>query len=390
MSTATSKIKYGVYGIGLLMMGVIAISSSLATIAAQFPGASQTMIQNLISVSCIVIIPTTIVVGKLMEYVSKKSIVLVGIVLFLVGGTAPAFMTSFDAILIMRAVLGIGVGICQVISTALVVEQFRGPEQNKVQGTLQASQMFGIAIMVFLGGALADFHWNDAFFVHLLGVVSLILVAIFVPHTKPRRVKSVGTQAKMKFTGVTWGWIIFMFFLFITFQIYNVSLSFLIAGKKLGTAADAGLSVAFFALGGFVMGLFYEKLANATRNCATAVGCVCLVISFVLVATAHSMLLCYIGSVFFGVAIASTLPGVFINTGMSVEAGAMGMAISAVTCSQNFAQFVCPFLVNPLSEALSPGNNVVTNFVIGAILAGVLAVIMFAWGTSQNKKKLAA
>lgn len=77
MGAQKNRIKLGIYAIGLLMMGVIGITSALATIGANFPDASQTMIQNLISIPCIVIIPTTIVVGKLMESVSKKTIAIV-------------------------------------------------------------------------------------------------------------------------------------------------------------------------------------------------------------------------------------------------------------------------------------------------------------------------
>ena len=43
------RIKISIYAIALLMMGVIGITSALATIGANFPDASQTMIQNLIS-----------------------------------------------------------------------------------------------------------------------------------------------------------------------------------------------------------------------------------------------------------------------------------------------------------------------------------------------------
>lgn len=88
------RIKISIYAIALLMMGVIGITSALATIGANFPDASQTMIQNLISIPCFAIIPTTIIVGKLMETVPKKIIAVVGAACFLVGGIVPAFITS--------------------------------------------------------------------------------------------------------------------------------------------------------------------------------------------------------------------------------------------------------------------------------------------------------
>lgn len=387
MENAKGKIKLGIYGIGLLMMGVIGISSSLSTIGAKFPEASQTMIQNLISIPCIVIIPTTIVVGKLMQTISKKNIALAGIIIFLIGGAAPAFMTSFTTILVMRGILGVGIGICQVVSTAIVADNFSGVEQQKVQGTLQASQMAGAAIMVFAGGWLTEVRWNYVFFVHLLAIISLILVATMVPNTKPEKMTTTGDAQKTKLTSATWGWVIFMFILFISVQVYSISLSFLVTEKNLGTAADSGLGLAFFAIGGIIMGLLYGSLAKRTKNCAVAVGCLMLVVAYVVIAFANSMIVCHIGSILVGMAVSAALPGIFINTGMSVDGFSAGMAISVVTCAQNFGQFCCPYIINPIAASISGGHGVnFMCFIIGAVVAAALTILMLAWGVKKNRQ----
>ena len=387
MESVKSKIKLGIYGIALLMMGVIGISSSLSTIGANFPDASQTMIQNLISVPCIVIIPTTVIVGKLMQSISKKWIAVAGVLCFLIGGVAPAFMGSLTAILVMRGVLGVGVGVCQVVSTALVAENFTGAEQEKVQGTLQACQMGGCAVMVFAGGWLADMEWNLVFYVHLLAVVALVLAVTMIPDKKPAKAAEGGEKPKTHLTGTTWFWVVFMFILFISVQIYSISLSFLVTEKNLGTAADSGLGLAFFAVGGIIMGLLYGALAKRAKNCSIAIGCVMLAVSYLMIAFAPNMIICHIGSLVLGMAVSTCMPGIMINTGMSVDAFSAGMAISLVTCAQNFGQFCCPYIVNPIAGAISGGTNV--NFICfmsGAVIAAVLAVLMFVWGMKKNKE----
>jgi len=387
MENTKSSIKLGIYGIGLLMMGVIGISSSLATIGANFPNVSQTMIQNLISISCIAIIPTTIIVGKLMETIPKKSIAMAGIILFLIGGVVPAFITSFSAILVMRAVFGVGVGICQVVSTAIIAEHFSGAEQEKVQGTLQASQMAGAAVMVFAGGWLADIQWNYVFYVHLLAVVALILVATRIPKNKPVKATTTGETQKSRLTGATWGWVLFMFILFIGVQIYSISLSFLVTEKNLGTATDSGLGLAFFAIGGIIMGLLYGNLAKMTRNCTIAIGCFMLAVSYVLIAFANNMFICHVASILVGMAVSAVMAGIFVNASTSVDAFSAGMAISVVTCAQNFGQFICPYIVNPISAAISGGINVnFMCFIVGAVLAAVLTAVMLVWGIKKNKQ----
>ena len=385
MSDIGQRIKIGIYGIGLLMMGVIGISSALAIIGANFPDASQTMIQNLISIPCIVIIPTTLIAGKLMQTVSKKYIVLTGILCFLTGGTAPAFMTSLTAILFMRGILGIGVGVCQVVSTAIAVENFEGAEQEKVQGTLQTFQMLGAAVMVFAGGRLADIKWNYAFYVHLLAVAAFLLVLFFVPVNRPEKQASGGEVHKTRLTVKTWGWALFMFALFITYQIYNIGYSYIIDIKKLGSASDAGLGVAFFTIAGMIMGLIYGNAARLLKNYSIAAACLLLVISYVLIAYAGSITMCYAGSIFYGLSVAMALPGIFFNTGLSTDAYSAGMAVSVVTCAQNFGQFLCPYIINPAASAVSLNDSITISFRIGAVLAAVLAVMIFIWAVKTSR-----
>lgn len=381
------KIKLGIYAIGLLMMGVIGINSSLATISNAFPDISQTMIQNLISISCVAVIPTTLITGKLMEKFSVKSIVLVGIICFVIGGTAPVFLTSFTAIMIMRAVLGIGVGVCQVVSTALAVENFDGDESKKVQGVLQSAQMLGCAVMVFLGGTLADMNWHYAFLIHLIGVIALVLVIFTIPGTRQEKQKMTEKTA-VHLTKKTWIWALFMCILFVDIQTYNITFSFLISETQLGSAADAGLSVACFTIGGAVMGIVYGKLAKVLKNYCIAFACMIFMVAYLIIAGASSMTLCYIGSVLFGVAIVTALPGIFIQAGLSVDAVSAGFAVSVVTCAQNFGQFICPYIMNPLSKAVGfSALNSKNCFILAAILSLVLAVIMTVWGRRENQNE---
>lgn len=384
----SSKVKAGIYGIGLLMMGVIGISSSLAIIGEHFPDISQTMNQNLISIPCVVIIPTTLIVGKLMQSISKKYIVLAGIVCFFIGGVVPAFLNDFTAILVMRAVLGVGVGVCQVVSTAIAVENFEGAEQEKVQGTLQTFQMLGAAVMVFAGGSLADISWNYAFYVHFIAIAAFVLVLLFVPVNKPVKSEEITGVQKTHLTARTWGWAVFMLVLFICYQIYNVGYSYVIDVKGLGTASEAGLGVAFFTIAGMIMGLIYGNIAKIVGNYSIAIACFMLVISYILITFSGNIAMCYAGSVFYGLSVAMALPGIFFHTGLSVDAYSAGMAVSVVTCAQNFGQFLCPYLVNPVAGMISPGNSTVMSFGLGIVLAAVLTVVIFIWGVRKNKNSI--
>lgn len=386
MIAAKTKIKLAIYSIALLMMGAVGISGGLAVIGEHFSGESQTMIQNLISVPCMVIIPTTLLVGKLMERFSKKSLAVFGAACFLTGGVAPVFLTELGPILVMRGILGAGVGISQVVSTALVAEYFSGPEQNKVQGVLQASQMAGLAVMMFAGGALADIRWNLTFYVHVIAVVTLVFCLTMLAAQRPVQMSPESRQ-KVHLTRATLMWTVFTFVLFLAVQIYSISLSFFVAEFGLGTAVDAGLSLAFFAVGGIVMGVLYGTLARVLKTFTVAFGCLLMAVSYLVIAYSGSIATCHIGSFLFGLALSAVMPGLFVNASTSVDAYSAAMAISVVTCAQNFAQFLSPYLLNPLARAAAgDGSANFAVFVIAAVIAAALFVFMLVRGVCESRK----
>lgn len=105
------KVKVGIYLCAILMMGVIAVSSNIANIIGAFPEANQTMvITYLISIPCLIVIPMTLITGRLMRSVPKKTLMIAGVLLWLIGGVVPFFMDSLNAILAMRVIFGIGLG----------------------------------------------------------------------------------------------------------------------------------------------------------------------------------------------------------------------------------------------------------------------------------------
>ena len=387
MESGKSKIKLAILSFSILMMGIIGIAGGLSVIGQHFSNLPQTSIQLLISLPCIVIIIVTLLVGKVQEYMSKKTLVVFGILCFIIGGVAPAFVSSFTAILVFRAILGLGIGILQPLSSALVVEHFDGDECSKVMGQQTAAQMLGCAVMVFLGGYLAVMGWNITFYVHFIAVISLIIVLLFLPNSKPAgNVAAAGAPAgKVKLTGAAYGWVVTMFIFFISGQVYSVFLAFLVETQKLGTAAQSGLTLAFFAIGGFLMGLVFGKLSTLTKNITLSIGLVLLGISYLMMAYASNISMVYAGSVICGFAFSIVMPCIIVAASQSVDAYSAPMAISAVMCSQNLAQFLSPYIVTPIAVAMG-GNVNQSAYIFAAALAIAMGVVAVFWGVAKNKK----
>jgi len=387
MEQDKGKVKLAIYSFSILMMGVMGIASGLSVIGQHFGDIPQTSIQLLITLPCIVIIVVNPIIGKLQERISMKSLVLFGILCFLVGGVVPAFTASFPAILVCRAILGIGVGTVQVLSSALVAAYFEGDERSKVMGQQTSAQMIGCAVMVFVSGYLALAGWNITFYVHLIAVISLVCVAVFLPKTKPVKAAAAesGRTEKVRLTGAAIGWAITLFIFFIGGLILASYLAFFVTAHKLGTAAQSGQATMIFAIGGFLMGLVFGKLAQFAKNATLAVGLFLGVLAYLLIAFSPNIILVFVGSIIYGFSVTVVIASVMVGTSMSVKPVAVPLAISIVMGGQNLGSFLCPYIVTPISGLMSPDVNMFA-FITGAILFGVMGVIALIWGVAKNVK----
>ena len=391
MDQTKGKIKLAIFSFAILMMGIMGISSGLSVIAQHFSDVSQTSIQLLITLPCIVIIVINLIVGKLQEYISKKTLILFGILCFLIGGVAPAFVESFPVILVFRGVLGIGVGIVQVLSSALVAEHFEGDERSKVMGQLSSAQMIGCAIMVFASGYLALAGWNITFYVHLISIISLICVAAFLPNSKP--VKAAATEGRPtgnpKLTRAAFGWAITMLLFFIGGLVLASYMAFFVTAHNLGTAAQAGQATMIFAIGGFLMGLVYGKLARFARNASLAVGLFMGVIAYLLVGFAPNIIVVFVGSLIYGFSVTTVFASIMDGTSTSVEPIAVPLAMSIVVCGQNLGSFLCPYIITPIAASMGADVNKYA-FITGAILFGIMGIVALIWGIAKNMQTQAA
>lgn len=394
MSAANNKtkIKIGIYAMAILMMGIVGVSGSLTVIGSHFPSASQSMIQSIISIPCLAVLPTTILSGKLMDIMPKKTLGIIGMLIFLVGGVVPAGLTSLPLILLFRALFGIGVGIVQAVASALVAENFFGPEREAVQGTMTSAQMLGCAVMVFAGGWLGDIAWNASFLVHGIAIVSLIIAFVCLPLVSaPKKTGTAdpgsGTKAKTRLNRSSWSWAGITFLLFIGVQVYTVYISYVLSEKGIGGAAESGATVAVACIGGFIMGILYGKLAGRAGNLTFAIGLFIMALSYLILAIAGSMALIYLGGIVYGIAMAICMPAAFVNTANSVDAFSSAMALSITMCAQNLGQFVCPYIMNFITGMTGSMHPSTLTYLLAAILLAGMGIPAVIWGARKGKTK---
>ena len=141
--------------------------------------------------------------------------------LYTVGGCIAGAFNHIGLVLIMRALVGVGVGIIMPLSTGLLAFYFTPGEQEGLMGYSSAMNQMGGVVATLLSGLLANISWRASFLVYLMGLISIVLCLIFLPNDK---VVQEGPQGEPKKTSdvfkENYTYIVAMFLLMTTFFVY--------------------------------------------------------------------------------------------------------------------------------------------------------------------------
>lgn len=159
-----SVVAFAILSFSFLAMAMGTTSPALASIGKAFPQVNFSIIVLIATLPALFVVPFSVIGGRLVgNVVTYRSLIIIGIVIFLIGGTAPYFMDSFTGILVMRALLGAGLGLISPIPVALIMNFFEGKELENLMGYNSVIQNIGGIVFSLLGGVLCTINWRDTF-----------------------------------------------------------------------------------------------------------------------------------------------------------------------------------------------------------------------------------
>jgi len=181
----------------LTIMASAAVAPALGKIRLAFPDANATLIKLVLTLPPLIIIPFSLLSGWLVYRVSKKALMITGLLIYLLAGCGGGFARNITELLVIRAILGIGVGLIMPLSTTLVGDFFQGPERSKMMGQATSLQNLGGVIFQITAGYLAVISWRYAFGVYSLALVILLLIIFWLPEP-PRAIVKQAQKPKSR------------------------------------------------------------------------------------------------------------------------------------------------------------------------------------------------
>ncbi len=352
----SGRLTFTILSISLLtVMAGAAMAPALWAVKAHFADKPDLLIQFIVSLPALFIIVTNLCFPLLCRLMKTKSIAVAGLVLYIVSGTGAFFLEDISAILILRALLGVSVGMIMPLSTGLLSYYFPPEDQSRLMGLCAAMNQIGGVIATLIAGVLAKVGWNYAFLVYSMGLFVLILVFLFLPNEKLAAPKSSGGfihNLKRFYPSVTG-----MLLLMICFFIFPTNFSAVcVKTTSLDPIAVTIIMVALdvvAALVGVAFGWCMRRFKQYVKYFSPSfflLGYLCFAIS-------QSVPSLLAGCLFIGIANGIGVP--YLNTIASIKAGqeAATTVMPLLSAALYAGQFLSPLVATPLAVKFFPDNN---------------------------------
>ncbi|WP_272680642.1 multidrug effflux MFS transporter [Providencia sp. PROV129] len=179
----------------LVLLGPLGIDLYLPTIPdiAKDLGSSESVIQSTIALFILVLGLGQLISGPLVDRYGRKPIAIVGMVLYIIGAGVAISATTPTVFIASRLLQGGAVCCTSVVAFSCVRDRMNGTEAARAFGFLNGTLNIVPALAPLLGGLLAEaWGWRAPFwFLALYAVIILVLIAVFLPETRPTNLPKV-------------------------------------------------------------------------------------------------------------------------------------------------------------------------------------------------------
>ncbi|WP_152394293.1 MFS transporter [Paenibacillus guangzhouensis] len=339
-----------------------------------FPDTSSLLIQWVVTLSSLFIMPTLLFASTLAKKFSRKSILIVGLVLYIIGGIGPSIVNSIPVILVFRAILGLSIGIISPTFNALIAENFHGDERTKMNGWVTAINGIGGAIFLSIGGFVASFGWRSVFLSYAYAIILLIFVVLFLPKFPPVQVQGTKNTSTAKIPAVFYLVALLSGLHILLYFTIPTSMSLYLAEIGVGTASSVGYFSAISLFSIFLAGLAFPMLTRIFGRFIVTFGIVLYGLGFLVESYATNVWMIAIAVLLIGFAQGFFFPISFTKTAQLVPKERLTTAISILLACIYTFQFICPIFMNAVPSFFGFSSTRDT-FLIISILLGVSVIV---------------
>lgn len=363
-TAATKAVWRDARAIALLMAAMLTTMAN-ATISPALPGLHRLFAEDpyaeiltrlLVPAPSLSVALCAPIAGLAIDRFGRRRLLLLGVALFVIAGSAGLFLPDLPTIFISRLVLGLAVGLIMTAQTALIGDYFSGVERNAVTGLQISARNFGGLIFIALAGCVAFISPRMPFAIYALAIVLLPLMWRVIVDTSPQSPgQNVGTVAETD--GKSWrlffsGLVSLQALTNLLFFIVPTQLPFFFDLHGRGGGITIGAALGTLMLAGGIFALLYPRLHRATGYAGVfALGYTAMGLGFVLLIVGAATPLSFAGAAAIGAGYAIVSPTFVALLLKLAPARRRGLAGGILTASVFIGQFCSPLLSTPAISA---------------------------------------
>ncbi|MDR1183978.1 MAG: MFS transporter [Coriobacteriales bacterium] len=336
----TTAIAAGILSLFLISFGISYIQVILPGLYAHFSDLSPATVMYTMSIA-----PGTGILGGLIcgllvsrRLVGYRPLAILGTVMFFVGGTMPAFIHEFWAILLFRAILGWGMGSMSVLANPLITAFFEGDSQTRILSIGTATAQIGAMLMQLTAGFLADINMWYAFAADALALLS-IFGAIFL--LKEPSKEDLPTMKMEKGALPARVWYVAGISLLATLSLCPLLFNFSVFTLKFTDSMFLASTVQVtYTIGMIIGGFIFMFTYKFFKRRIFAVGTILLAIGIAIYITAPAFALLYVGFFIAGLGYATVLTALLKAVAVIVKPSLIAFATAIVMTALQSATFL--------------------------------------------------
>ncbi|WP_156645445.1 MFS transporter [Lentibacillus sp. JNUCC-1] len=355
------------------VMAGAAISPALGLIAEAFPDASPTLIKLILTAPSIMIIPFSFLSSYLTSKITKRTIILIGLIIYLVGGVVPQFVSAIEWLLALRLLLGAGVGLIMPLAMSLINDYYTGKERTQMMGYNSAFSNFGGIITMLVAGWLASLGWRIPFNVYFLGLGIFILVYFFLPKGKLQKPDQ--NTRKSKVPLATYGYALAMGGIMLAYYSIATNMALFLEQNNIGGATLAGTVVSFTTVGGMITSLLLVQIEMTFKRLVIPVMLFGMGAAFLTLSLTNSVVLVIFSVCLIGFGQGSLFPILSLKALDSVPMHQADRAVALTSSFTFLGQFLSPVVLDGVGKI---ANRTSIRFQYGTLSIFILLTVLIS------------
>lgn len=259
--------------IGILpMMAIVTLMPIVPALVKAFPhvGGIQTLAPLVLSAPGLCVALFSPFAGALTDRIGRRRLLIIFTTLYGLGGVLPFFITSFEALMAGRLLLGVGEAFILTIGNTLLGDYFEKEARAKWPMWQSFVGPALGALLVAGSGRLSMVSWNLPFLIYAvaLGIAAFAVFAVYEPERRTEAAAhEPGTATVMAFpSGLMMRLAATTFVLSAIYFVYTLQFSLALDQMGIKKGSELGLYTAMASVGVPVGSILFKFMANRSAS----------------------------------------------------------------------------------------------------------------------------